>query len=85
MSLFHEMAEEAKKLVKERLADKENRPAYMLESQLNSILGELDKMEQIRNSGLFFPYYPKGIADGWDYADPLAGILLRLLGEYCKL
>ena len=41
----------------------------MLENQLELILVELNKMDQIRNCHVFYPYYPKVINDSWDYSD----------------
>lgn len=85
MDNFKQMVEETKKLVQEEIKNKDSRPYYMLDKQLFSILEELDKMEYIRNIDLFCPYYPKSIADCWDYQNPLANRLLELLEVYRKL
>lgn len=85
MTTFQSMIEEIKIIVQAELKNKDNRPSYMSEKQLCFILKELDKMEQIRNIHLFYPYYPKGIADSWDYANPLAIKLFELLELYRKL
>lgn len=85
MKNFQLMIQESKTLVQEEIKNKGNRPDYIKEKQLFSILDELDKMERIRNSHLFYPYYPKGIADSWDFSNPLAISLLELLDLYTKL
>lgn len=85
MANFQVMMDETKALVKEYLANKEKRPSYMLEKQLTAILVELDKMEQARNCHVFYPYYPKGICDSWDFLDPLGSKLLELLDVYRRL
>lgn len=85
MEKFDEIIEETKVFVREQIMNRDNRPNYMSEKQLYSILDELEKMDQIRNKDLFFPYYPKGIEDSWNYSEPLADKLLKLLEVYCKL
>lgn len=85
MANFHSMVEEVKALVENQIKNKENRPVYILDKQLYSILNELDKMDKIRNSDLFYPYYPKGITDSWDYSNPLAIKLMDLLEIYTKI
>lgn len=85
MANFQIMVAEVQALVQEELKNKDSRPSYMLEKQLHMILDELNKMEQIRNIHLFYPYYPKGIADSWDYSNPLTIKLLDLLELYRKL
>lgn len=85
MDYFQLMVEDTKRLVRDRIENKDTRPDYVLEKQLYMILGELDKMEQIRNHRLFYPYYPRGIADCWDFSDPLGAKLLDLLQLYKKL
>lgn len=67
------------------IKNKDNGPDFILEKQLYLILEELDKMERIRDIHLFHPYYPKGIADSWDYLNPLAIRLLELLESYREL
>lgn len=85
MSNFHNIIEETKKEVEILLDDKENRPYYMLDKQLESIIKELDKMDSIRDADVFVPYYPRGIADSWDFQDPLGEKLLNILEIYNKL
>lgn len=85
MERFHIMIAEARALIKSQMVNKNNRPDYMSDKQLYAILDELEKMDRIRNHNLFFPYYPKGIADSWEYTDPLAKQLLELSEIYRKL
>lgn len=82
---FQSMIEETRVLVQKEIENKDNRPGCILEKQLYSILEELEQMERIRDIHLFHPYYPKGIADTWDYSNPLAIRLLELLESYRKL
>ena len=82
MDEFQSMVEETKALVQKEIKNKDNRPDFILEKQLYLILEELDKMERIRDIHLF---YPKGIADTWDYSNPLAIRLLELLESYREL
>lgn len=85
MENFDAMLEEVKALVQDKINDPEKRPDYMSETQLCAILNELDKMGRIRNSHLFFPYYPRGIADSWSFSNQLGDKLLNLLELYKKL
>lgn len=85
MEKFQCMMEEVRALVKEKIENRDHRPDYMLEKQLYAILDELDQMEKIRNIRLFYPYYPKGIADCWDESNPLTAKLLDLLELYREL
>lgn len=85
MANFQVMMDETKALVKKYLTNKSTLPSYMLENQLELILVELNKMDQIRNCHVFYPYYPKVINDSWDYSDLLGTKLLELLELYCKL
>lgn len=85
MKDFQSMVEETKVLVQKEIENKGHRPDYILEKQLYFILDELDKMGRIRNIHMFHPYYPKGIADTWDYSNPLTIRLLELLDSYRKL
>ncbi len=85
MTEFQAMMEETKALIEENLTNKDKRPSYMLEKQLAFIKTELNKMEQKRNFHVFYPYYPKGIIDSWDYSNSLAIKLMELLELYCKL
>ena len=85
MANFQVMMDETKALVKKYLTNKSTLPNYMLENQLELILVELNKMDQIRNCHVFYPYYPIVINDSWDYSDLLGTKLLELLELYCKL
>lgn len=85
MKSFQMVLEETRRLVKENLTNKDRLPSYMSEKQLIFILDELNKMERIRDIHLFYPYYPKGITDSWDYSNPLGIKLLELLELYCEL
>ena len=72
MSDFHTLVKETKSRIWIFMEDKEGRPSYMSDQQLEAIVEELDKMDRIRDEKVFYPYYPKCIVDGWDYKDPLA-------------
>lgn len=85
MDQFHEIINEVKSLVENEILNKDTLPEYMSEKQLYFILDELKKMDRIRNSKLFFPYYPKGIVDDWDYSNQLTEKLLEVLEVYRKL
>lgn len=47
-------------------------------------LKELDNMNQIRDMRQFMPYYPRGIADSWEFDDKLGNELLEVLDYYMK-
>lgn len=85
MSDFHTIVKETKSKIRVLMDDKEGRPFYMSDQQLETIVEELDKMDRIRDRRVFYPYYPKGIADSWDYKDPLAKKLLDILDIYVRL
>lgn len=85
MEQFHEIINDVKSLVKNEILNKDTRPEYMSEKQLYFILDELEKMEQIQSSKLFFPYYPRGIVDSWDFSNQLTEKLFELLEAYRKL
>ena len=82
---FHTLVKETKSRIRIFMEDKEGRPSYMSDQQLEAIVEELDKMDRIRDEKVFYPYYPKGIADSWDYKDPLAKKLLDILDIYVRL
>lgn len=63
----------------------ETMPAYMSKSQLEMIVKELDSMAYNKGQGSFYPYYPRGIADCWDYNDNLAKKLMYIAEIYQKL
>ncbi|MDC7279940.1 hypothetical protein NXH64_10565 [Butyrivibrio fibrisolvens] len=79
------LIEDIKKDINKLLSHPDTIPYYMLPSQLEMTLQELDKMREVRNADTFFPYYPKGISDAWDYNDPLGNKLMDLLNVYRKL
>ncbi len=56
-----------------------------MESQLRMTLEELDKMVSVKNKDVFFPYYPKGITDSWDYNDKPGKKLMDVLAVYRAL
>ena len=85
MSDFHTLVKETKSRIRIFMEDKEGRPSYMSDQQLEAMVEELDKMDRIRDEKVFYPYYPKGIADSWDYKDPLAKKLLDILDIYVRL
>ncbi|MCR5129524.1 MAG: hypothetical protein K6B69_15655 [Lachnospiraceae bacterium] len=85
MSDFHTLVKETKSRIWIFMEDKEGRPSYMSDQQLEAIVEELDKMDRIRDEKVFYPYYPKCIIDGWDYKDPLAKKLLDILDIYVRL
>ena len=85
MSDFHTLVKETKSRIRIFMEDKEGRPSYMSDQQLEAIVEELDKMDRIRDEKVFYPYYPKAIVDGWDYKDPLAKKLLDILDIYVRL
>lgn len=58
-----------------------NIPWYMSSSQLEMTIKELEKMNEVRDKNMFFPYYPKGIADCWDSSDELGKKLLEISGR----
>ena len=62
----------------------ETMPAYMSKSQLEMIVNELDSIACNKGQGSFYPYYPKGIADCWDYNDNLAKKLMYIAEIYQK-
>ena len=85
MSDFHTRTQNLIKEIKTLIKDKDSRPRYMTESQLESIVDELCKMDYARNHEKFYPYYPRGIVDSWDYNDELGRKLLEHLDIYCSL
>ena len=58
---------------------------YMSSNQLGAIIKELNKMNEVRDKNVFFPYYPKGIADCWDSNNELGKKLLEILDIYQNL
>lgn len=85
MDTFHELIQNTIKETEYYIDKYDIRPKYMTDKQLNMIIEELEKMDKIRNCEIFFPYYPKGVADCWDFEDPLAEKLLFVIDIYRKL
>ncbi len=54
-------------------------------SHLNLIKAELIKMKRYLSKNDFTPYYPREIADSWDYSHELAICLTTLATDYYKL
>ncbi|MFR2694262.1 MAG: hypothetical protein ACLTBV_30405 [Enterocloster bolteae] len=86
MDEFQSMVEETKALVQKEIKNKDNVPDFILEKQLYLILEELD----VNGANQRHPIYSiliarKGIADSWDYSNPLAIRLLELLESYREL
>ncbi len=84
MDSFSKMIEDIKDNINHMVNNPEELPWYMNVEQLKMTVGELDKMNQIRDMKLFMPYYPRGIADSWDQNDNLGDELLRVLNIYKK-
>lgn len=85
MSDFSMMIEEAKKEIMILLDNSDRLPWYTSISQLQMIIRELEKMNEVRDKNMFFPYYPKGIVDCWDSNDELGNKLLSILDFYIKM
>lgn len=77
--------DEINKLLVQSESESSPLPYYMSRSQLKAIIDELLTMNQTRNAKEFFPYYPKGIADCWNYDDMLGNKLLNIIDIYKKL
>ena len=84
MGEFEELVMESRHTIQELLRDINDLPSYMLEKQLNFILRELEQMLIIKNANLFYPYYPKGIAD-WSSNNRVGIQLLEILDAYRRL
>ena len=85
MDRFSKMIEDIKNDIGRMINNPSELPPYMTIGQLNMIINELDKMNELRDMKLFMPYYPKGIADCWDINDTLGNTLLDVLSVYKKL
>ena len=85
MSDFSMMIEEAKKEIMILLDNSDRLPWYTSIIQLQMIIRELEKMNEVRDKNMFFPYYPKVIVDCWDSNDELGNKLLRILDFYIKM
>ncbi len=82
---FNCLVDEAKNEILSLLKDPESMPKYMTDSQLRSIIGELNTMRTTIGIYDFYSYYPKGIADCWVLDDPLAIKLGDILELYNSL
>ncbi|GAU76355.1 hypothetical protein [Fusibacter sp. 3D3] len=65
-------------LVRKGLKDKSNQ-------QLKTIIFDLNKMNNIRDSNQFVPSYPRFIVDSWDFSDSLGIELLKFYELYKKI
>ena len=85
MIRFEELIKEIKKEINELLEKSDDLPWYISDRQLHSIIDELDKMNEVRNYHVLYPFYPRGIVDSWDRNDSLADKLFELLEVYKRL
>lgn len=85
MDRFSKMIEDIKNIIEIMISTPSALPCYMTVEQLKMTIDELDKMNEIRDMKLFMPYYPKGIADSWDFNDNLGKALLDVLDIYMEL
>ncbi len=53
--------------------------------QLKTIIIDLNKMNDIRDSNQFLPSYPRFIVDSWDFSDSLGIELLKFYEIYKKI
>ena len=85
MSDFHARAEAIINEIQNHIDNRDRRPAYMTDKQLESIKQKLLEMDKVRDKNVFYPYYPKGIVDCWYYKDALAIKLMEHLEIYRSL
>ena len=85
MEDFSKKIEDVEAIIEKIISNPEELPWYMSVEQLKMIVNELNKMNQIRDKRQFMPYYPRGIADCWDFNDNLGNELLKVLDYYMKL
>ncbi len=85
MDRFSKMVEDVGAIIEKMINTPEELPWYMSVEQLEMTLKELDKMNRIRDMRHFMPYYPRGIADSWEFNDELGNELLEVLDYYMKL
>lgn len=78
------MVEVVKADIEKLISNPPKLPLYMTVDQLKMTISELDKMNQVRDMNLFMPFYPRGIADSWDFNDSLGKELLKVLDVYMK-
>lgn len=84
MDNFSKMVEGVKITIEKMKKTPAELPWYMSVEQLEMTLKELDNMNQIRDMRQFMPYYPRGIADSWEFDDKLGNELLEVLDYYMK-
>ena len=84
-SRFVLLINDAKNDIHNYLDYPETMPSYMHEKQLEMIIGELDNMVEDKGQGTFYPYYPKGIVDCWEFDDTLGKKLMQIADIYSKL
>lgn len=53
--------------------------------QLKSIINDINKMNEIRDSNIFLPSFPRFIVDSWDFSDSLGIELLNFYELYKKI
>lgn len=80
---FHTRTENVICEIQALIDNKEGRPRYMSDDQLESIKRELREMDKVKDKKVFYPYYPKCIVDCWDFQDALGTQLMDLLKLYC--
>ena len=71
MDNFSKMVEGVKITIEKMKKTPAELPWYMSVEQLEMTLKELDNMNQIRDMRQFMPYYPRGIADSWEFDDKM--------------
>lgn len=86
-SIFIIQLDNAKKRVREELnAVNAGKVKNKSASQLHAVLDELSAMAaSLNKNNTVTLYYPKGIADCWDYNDSLGLELMQLANEYYKI
>ena len=67
MDNFSKMVEGVKITIEKMKKTPAELPWYMSVEQLEMTLKELDNMNRIRDMRQFMPYYPRGIADSWEF------------------
>ena len=83
MAKFDELIEETKSEIRILLRNPDVRPAFMTYDQLRDVQSEICRMARVRNPEIFFPYYPKGMADAcWLPDHPLVIKLNLILDLY---
>ena len=85
MDNFSKMVEGVKLTIEKMKKTPAELPWYMSVEQLEMTLKELDNMNRIRDMRQFMPYYPRGIADSWEFDDKLGNELLEVLDYYMTI